>query len=122
MIHGEHLSVRAPRYHALPDVRRVPKKIGPVENVPDERESMVAEHDDGKPWTIHRFQRHAEPGLTQQVCATIRGDTVASNQYACQPFYGVTTIPAYVTSTFRFQVFSYFNVAASYTSISNPAP
>jgi len=68
-------------------------------------------------------KHHFMASFSEQVGATIDGDTFALDDYACQPIrYGVTTIPAYVTSTFRFQVFSYFNVAASYTSISNPAP
>jgi len=74
-------------------------RLGLLENIADQRQRLVVEPD--------HWQSRTDASTPAHRTVT---------------YYGITTIPAYVTSLLRSQVFSYLSVAASYTSMSKPAP
>jgi hypothetical protein len=85
-----------PSHRAPLDSRQAAKQVRTVENIPDQSEGVIAQHDHGQSRPLHRFQGDAESSLGEQMRATVRGDPVASDNNVPHKAqrYGMTTIPA----------------------------
>jgi hypothetical protein len=111
--------IRPPRYDALANPGQSMSKTGLFENILKESKGLLPQHDHGQPGAIDTLESNLQTRFAKQMRTAKRCDSVAPNdnvhalRVAVFNGYGVTTMPAYVTSMFRSQVFSYFRVAAS---------
>ena len=119
MFDRDGLRIQPPRYDALANPGQSMGKTGLFENILKESKRLLPQHDHGQPGAIDTLKSNLQTRLAKEMRAAVRCDSVAPNdnvhlfRVAVFDGYGVTTMPAYVTSTFRSQVFSYLRVAAS---------
>jgi hypothetical protein len=53
MLDREGFRIRPPRYNALANPRQSIGETGLVENIPEERKRLLAQHDHGQPGALH---------------------------------------------------------------------
>jgi hypothetical protein len=118
----------APSYDPAADAVRTLEQAGPLENIANEGESLVTQQDHRQSRAIHALQGDAESRLAQQVRAAIRRYSMATDDhlyhlsFAGRERSGQDHDAGVSDVVIQIPLFSYFNVAASYTSISKPAP
>jgi len=85
MIQGDGLGVGSPGNCAVTDSRRVTEQLGLIEDVANEPESVLAEHDDGKLGARDLLPVDEQTGALKKVGAAPGGNAPATNGYARHP-------------------------------------
>src|ERR1700733_2156729 len=81
MFHPDPRRGGSPSDNALPDSGQTIEEARLVENIPDEREGLVAEQDYRQSWTIYWLKINSEAGLGQQVRTAISCYAIAPNDH-----------------------------------------